>query len=212
MTAFGTQGGSGSGTSYRIGDHARAAGSPDGDHVAHVVGFDWAQTRDGKPQLKVTSKLLDVGGRQHTWYYTLTEDALWRLFQDLLAAGADPDFNPGPPGPQYMDMMRPGFLDKHFQIRIATKGEYQNTTILGPAQPPGPGGVLTTGPASFPGTQHTLEGADQHDNKTEAVHPAGSGSPWGSTGLPMQTGTPRPTAFAPSTQPPTDAAKLFGQG
>jgi hypothetical protein len=193
--SFGTQG-----TSYRLGDHARAANAPDGDHIAHVKSVDLVASRDNKPQLKIVSNLLDVGNRQHTWYYTLTDDALWRLFQDLLAAGADPNFNPGPPGPHYADFTRAGLADQVLDINLSTgKGDYQNTKIRGRHQ-------------NAPSGNGVLEGAFQTDNKPEAVHPAG-GSPWPGGALPMGSSDRPGQPFGEGARTSAvDAASLFKNG
>ena len=132
--SFGTQG------SYRIGEwlknHPGGGGrNPDGDHIAHIVSMDLAATKDNKPQFKVVSKLLDIGGRQHTWYYPLWEEMLWKLFNDVLAAGCPPDFDPGPPGPAWLDAFRPGFVNKVFNVKLWTDGDFQNTKIVSIAHP-----------------------------------------------------------------------------
>jgi hypothetical protein len=198
--SFGTQGA----TSYRLGDHARAAGdnAPDGDHIAQVQSVELVASKDNKPQLKVVSHLLDMNNRQHTWYYTLTEKALWRFFQDLLALGADPNFNPGAPGPHYADIARSGMTQGALDINLHTKDDYQNTKIRGKHQN-----------APNNGSAFSLEGANQSGNQPEAVQPVATAtSPWPSGGLPMGA-APGSTPFGGAS--PTavvDAASLFKQG
>ena len=200
--------------SYRIGEFLKTHGgggrNPDGDHVAHVQSLELTNTKNNQPQFKVVSKLLDLGGRQHTWYYPLWDDMLWKLFNDVIAAGCSPDFDPGPPGPQWVDAFRPGFVNKVFNITVKTDGDFQNTKITGPAQ-----GAAQLPPATDPTQQPqpAPSGCPGGGNAPTPVQP--QGNPWGAT-LPMQTGQPAPTQWGggngATPQQMTDATSLFKTG
>lgn len=146
------------GDSYRLGDFARST-QPDGDYVGIITTFEAAQGKDNQPQIKVTADLRGPQtGKKHTWWYTCTKAACFRLFDDLIRLGVDPNFDAGPPldgngQNRWAAMFAPGLQGKAVQINIASKGDFTNTSLmgfatLGPDGQPVGNGVVTGAPAT----------------------------------------------------------------
>lgn len=166
--------------SYRLGDMADSGSggrAPDGLHVAMVKSFDAAQSQKDDPQIKVVSNLLDLNGRQHTWYYTLTNAAVFSLAKALVKLGVNEDYDMGPPGLHYVELFRPGFVGKALNIMLETKDRFQDTTVLGVAQlgPDGRPINPLAGPAGFPTATSPTGPAfgAPADNVPVPVQPAG---------------------------------------
>jgi hypothetical protein len=215
--------------SYRLGDFANS-NLADGDYVVFVTGIENAQTKDGKPQIKTSSKVWAPGsplhGKPHTWYYTLTNDALFRLFNDLITAGCDANFDPGPPGPHYVQTFQPALVNRAFLVNVATKGDFTNTkirsaiqlgpdgmpvgaTMGGPATPTQPAAQPTPQPAATvmtPFGQQPVGNTPQNSTELLGVGPAPAMT-FGNA-QPVSPGAPpvaAPGGFA-------DANSLFRQG
>jgi hypothetical protein len=164
------------GQSFRLGDHAGQRGANPGDYMARVTALEPATSKDGNPQLKITTHLLGAAqGQQHAWWYSLLPQALWRLFQDLIAAGVDPNFDPGPPdAARYAGTFAPALVNRAFQIRVTANGEYTNTKIVGPVQLGPDGNPVAFGPGPAP----TAAPPQQYAPPVAPSAPAGAPSGW----------------------------------
>ena len=148
------------GESYRLGDFARST-MPDGDYVGIITTFEGALGKENQPQIKVVASLVgNQQGKKHTWWYTCTKQACFRLFDDLIRLGVDPNFDAGPPidgtgQNRWAAMFAAGLLNKAVNISISTrKGDrdFTDTTLTGFATI-GPDGqpVQAAGSGPFPG-------------------------------------------------------------
>lgn len=178
--------------SYRLGDRANSS-LPDGDFYMRGTSIEATTTKDGNPQLKASAIVLGgpQHGRTHTWWWSLSESALWRLFNDLIALGFNPDYDLGPPEAQrYAMTVSQGFVNHGFQANVKMNGDFSNTKIRGPIQL-GPDGMpigLGAGAQSAPGVTAP--------NAPTTVHPAAAMPP------PMSFGNNMPVPSAVAPQPP----------
>lgn len=193
------------GQSYRLGDRANSSVA-DGDYFIRGTTLEAATTKDGAPQLKASGIILGgpQNGRPHTWYYSLTEQSLWRLFNDLIALGLDQSYDPGPPsGPGYAQAFGGAFINRGFAANITTKNDFTNTKIksvieLGPdGMPTGFGGTQPA-PVGVPTAVGGPAAGIPAANVPQAVHPAGA--PF-SPPMSFPTSPPAGAPFAPPAGP-----------
>ena len=199
--------------SYRLGDRANQ-NLPDGDYFMRGTGIEATTTKDGNPQLKFGSIVLGgpMNGRTHTWWASLTEQSLWRLFNDLIALGFNPDFDMGPPDAQrWSQTIAQGFVNHGFQANVNTKNDFTNTKIKGPVAL-GPDGMpvgIVGAPqnAAFPPAAAPF-GVPTHPGSAAGGAPATNvpvAVQWGSTPPPMAFGNQPPVPAQVAAQPPQPA-------
>ena len=124
--------------SYRIGDFLKPKSEvPDGDFLGIGANVETSRTQDGKSQIKLTANLVQLQ-KAHSWYYTFTREAIWRLFKDLVAGGIlTPESEVALPieGPDaaaaWIAPLQAAWINQPFMLQVTTRGEYQNTTIRG---------------------------------------------------------------------------------
>jgi hypothetical protein len=124
--------------SYRIGDFLKPKNeTPDGDYLGIGAAVETSRTQDGTSQIKLTANLLQLQ-KTHTWFYTLNQKSIWRLFKDLIAGGiltAESEvslpFNGPDAAAAWVGPLTAAFVNNPFMLHIETPGEYQNTRIRG---------------------------------------------------------------------------------
>lgn len=194
--------------SYRIGDFLKPKSQvPDGDFLAIGANVEAAQTKDGKGQLKFTA-FLPQFGVPHSWYYTMAENSVWRLFKDLVSCGIlneDTQVSlpiDGPTAPAaWLAPLQNAFNQQAWMIHIETKGDYTNTYLRARGDAGGAGGFAPpTAAATAPPTPQPA---------TVFAAPAAPATPPLPPGWVMTPQGPQPTSNA---VPPTDGAGVAGGG
>lgn len=203
------------GKSWRLGDLAGGGSTTVGPHIGQITSMEPAKTKDGDEQIKFVAKLYDGGA--HTWYRTLSENAIWTFANDLLAAGADSNvelMNP-PNAAQYIAAFQQGFVGRVFEILVTQKAgsDFLNTKLVRVVQV-GPDGMpIGAGtPTSPSGPAH---GAPAENVPQQVAPPAVApgmsfGGPAQAPVVPQAQAAPFGAPPAPAGFPPASASPFGG--
>jgi hypothetical protein len=213
--------------SYRLGDHASGSGLPVGDYIVRMTAVEPGRSRDGKPQLKFASTVIHgpLTGKPQSWWHTLEDERLWTLSNDLIAAGFNRDFDPGPPDAErYAGIFAPGLVNRTFHIRISQNPknpQYTNTNIIGPqdvdpagnpvGMPPAAGPAQTAPPAAFAPPPAAGNGSYGNAPQAQAPMPYPPGYP-PSAMPPQPPPPPAPSPGYPPNAPPPPGSPFMAPG